>query len=65
MRAFIHHYLYRISFSSITQTKTNSIEPIHKETKVSDNAKYLIDRNKGKGEPSKLKEVYNSKDPKV
>ncbi|HDR0201038.1 TPA: teichoic acid D-Ala esterase FmtA, partial [Staphylococcus aureus] len=46
------------------QTKTNSIEPIHKETKLSDNAKYLVDRNKGKGEPSKLKEVYNSKDPK-
>ena len=63
MRAFIHHYLYRISFSSITN-ETNSIEPIHKETKLSDNAKYLIDRNKGKGEPSKLKEVYNSKDPK-
>lgn len=46
------------------QTKTNSIEPIHKETKLSDNAKYLVDRNKGKAEPSKLKEVYNSKDPK-
>ena len=50
------------------QTKTNSIEPIHKETKLSD-GKCLegicwFDRNKGKGEPSKLKEVYNSKDPK-
>ena len=61
---FVHHYLHRISFHRL-QTKTNSIEPIHKETKLSDNAKYLVDRNKGKGEPSKLKEVYNSKDPKV
>ncbi|PGG90864.1 methicillin resistance protein FmtA [Staphylococcus aureus] len=46
------------------QTKTHSIDPIHKETKLSDNEKYLVDRNKEKVAPSKLKEVYNSKDPK-
>lgn len=37
------------------QTKTHSIEPIHKETKLSDNEKYLVDRNKEKVAPSKLK----------
>ncbi len=37
------------------QTKTHSIDPIHKETKLSDNEKYLVDRNKEKVAPSKLK----------
>lgn len=27
----------------LLQTKTHSIDPIHKETKLSDNEKYLVD----------------------
>lgn len=46
------------------ETKTSSLEPIHKETKLSDNEKYLVDRDKDKAAPSKLKTIYNSKDPK-
>ncbi|HCX2173245.1 TPA: beta-lactamase family protein, partial [Staphylococcus aureus] len=54
--------IFLVTILYLWQMKTSFSEIRHNETKLSNSKEYLVERNKDRGSPSKLKEVYSNKD---